>query len=180
MKIMLRCVGLTCVLAVFLFFVKANAEEMKRPDVPDNIKAPTGEKIVLQVRATGSQVYGCQAGADGKPVWTLKRPEADLFDEQGKMIGHHGAGPSWKHNDGSEVTGKVAARADAPSADSIPWLLLNATGHSGNGVLSRVTTIQRIHTKGGQPPPAEDCNSSHANSEAKINYSADYYFYAPE
>jgi hypothetical protein len=155
----------------------SNMAETKWPEVPDSIKAPAGEKIVLQVHATGVQVYGCQAGPDGKLVWTLKRPEADLFDQQGNKIGQHGAGPSWKHNDGSEVIGKVSARADSPSG-SIPWLLLNAANHSGNGVLSHVTTIQRIHTEGGQPPKAEDCNTPQTNSEAKIKYSADYYFYA--
>lgn len=152
--------------------------EIKQPEVPESIKAPAGEKIVLHARATGVQVYGCQAGADGKLGWTLKRPEAELFDQEGTKIGQHGAGPSWKHNDGSEVIGKLAARADSPSG-SIPWLLLNAASHSGSGVLSRVTTIQRIHTEGGQPPKAEDCNNAQTNSEARIKYSADYYFYAP-
>jgi hypothetical protein len=156
-----------------------NLGDINRPEVPDTLKAPAGEKVVLQAHATGVQIYGCQAGADGKLAWTLKRPEADLFDPQGKKIGQHGAGPSWKHNDGSEVIGKMAAKADAPSAGSIPWLLVNVTNHSGSGVLSRVTTIQRIHTQGGQPPSAADCDSTHANSEVKIKYSADYYFYAP-
>lgn len=174
---MLRQICMSCVLGFFLSVT--NVGEIKRPEVPDNIKAPAGEKVVLQTHATGVQIYGCQAGADGKPVWTLKRPEAELFDQEGKATGHHGAGPSWKHNDGSEVIGKMAAKADSPSPDSIPWLLVNVTNHSGQGVLSRVTTIQRIHTQGGQPPSAADCNSSTANSEVKIKYSADYYFYSP-
>lgn len=151
--------------------------QAKRPETPDSIKAPSGEKIVLQVHAIGFQVYACQASADGKLAWTLKRPEAELFDQQGSKIGQHGAGPSWKHSDGSEVVGKVEARADSPSG-SIPWLLLQATTHSGNGLLTHVTSIQRIHTEGGQPPSAAEC--SQANSEARIKYSADYYFYAPD
>ena|SRR5258708_6592328 len=170
-----------CVTLVFgVLLSGASMREIKRPEVPDNLKATAGEEVVLQTHATGVQVYGCQAGADGKTVWTLKRPEAELFDAHGKKIGQHGAGPSWKHNDGSEVTGKMAAKADAPSADSIPWLLVNVINRSGSGVLSRVTTIQRIHTQGGQSPSAADCNGSSANSEVKIKYSADYYFYAPK
>ena len=153
--------------------------EIKQPEVPDNIKAPAGERTILLARAIGFQVYGCQAGPDGKPAWTLKRPEADLFDQQGNKIGQHGAGPSWKHNDGSEVLGKVMARADSPSG-SIPWLLLNAAGHSGSGLLARVTSIQRVHTEGGQSPKAEECSKASANSEVRVKYSADYYFYAPE
>ena len=71
------------------------------------------------------------------------------------------------------------ARVDSPDSDSIPWLLVTATGHSGEGVFSRVTSIQRIHTKGGLPPPAADCNGSKQNLEVKSSYTADYYFYAP-
>ncbi len=132
----------------------------------------------MQAHASGSQIYVCQSGAEGKFAWTLKAPEAELHDQRGATIGRHYAGPTWKDNDGSEVTGKAVAR-DSPDPDSIPWLLVTVTGHAGNGVLSRVTTIQRIHTKGGQPPAAADCNISKQNAEVKIPYTADYYFYAP-
>ena len=147
--------------------------------MPDKIKAPAGEEVVLQARATGSQIYVCQPGTDGKFAWTLKAPDAELHDQQGATIGRHFAGPTWKDNDGSEVKGKAVARVDSPEPDSIPWLLVSVTGHSGDGVLSRVTSIQRIHTKGGQPPPVANCNTSKQNVEVKSSYSADYYFFAP-
>ena len=158
---------------------RASGQGGARPDVPDKIKAPAAEEVVLLVHATGAQIYTCQTGTDGKPAWTLKAPEAELHDQQGRIVGRHYAGPTWKANDGSEVTGKAAARVDSPDPDSIPWLLVSVTGHSGEGVLSRVTTIQRIHTKGGQPLPAAECNAAKQNVEAKSAYSADYYFYAP-
>jgi uncharacterized protein DUF3455 len=63
--------------------------------------------------------------------------------------------------------------------DSIPWLLVSVTGHSGEGVLGRVTSIQRVQTRGGLPPPAAECNPAKQNAEAKSAYTADYYFYAP-
>jgi hypothetical protein len=157
----------------------ATAQGKSQPDVPDKIKAPAGEQIVLKAHASGSQIYVCQPAADGKFAWTLKAPEAELRDDQGKTIAHHSAGPSWKHNDGSEVTGKAVARADAPAPDAIPWLLINVVSHSGSGVLSAVTTIQRINTKGGQPPQAAECGAAKQNAEVKIPYTADYYFYAP-
>ncbi len=94
------------------------------------------------------------------------------------MIGRHYTGPTWKPKDGSEVTGKAAARADAPEAGSVPWLLVTATGHSGSGVLSAVTIIQRIHTKGGIAPTAE-CIAASDGYEERSSYSADYYYYAP-
>ena len=157
----------------------ASGQGVSRPDVPDKIEAPAGEEVILQVHASGSQIYVCQSGTDGKLAWTLKAPEAELHDQQGAIIGRHSAGPTWKDNDGSEVTGKAVARVDSPDSASIPWLLVTSTGHSGDGVLSRVTSIQRIHTKGGLPPPAADCTTSKQNLEAKSSYTADYYFYAP-
>jgi hypothetical protein len=73
----------------------------------------------------------------------------------------------------------AAASVDSPDPNSIPWLLVVATGHSGQGVLTRVTNIQRINTKGGMPPSAADCDTEKRNVEAKSEYTADYYFYAP-
>jgi hypothetical protein len=156
----------------------AHAQKESQPDVPAAIQAPPGEQVVLLAHASGSQIYTCQAGADTKFAWTLKAPDAELKDEQGKVIGSHFTGPTWKLTDGSEVTGKAAAHVDSPDAGSIPWLLVKAIGHSGAGLLANVTTIQRIHTQGGKPP-ADGCDASHNNAETKSSYTADYYFYSP-
>lgn len=157
----------------------AQAQSTPRPEVPDAIKAPAGEQVVLVARAAGSQIYTCGKGDDGKPQWTLKGPEAQLRDTKGALIGHHAAGPSWKHVDGSSVTGKMLAKASSPDAGSIPWLLLTAVSHDGKGVLDHVTSIQRVHTKGGQPPPPEKCDPSKPGAETWIPYTADYYFFSP-
>src|SRR5580700_9960847 len=148
------------------------------PDVPDAIQAPAGEEVVLLAHATGSQIYTCQAAADGKFSWTLKGPDAELKDRKDKVIGQHFAGPTWKLKDGSEVTGKAAAHVDAidPST-SVPWLLVKVVTHAGNGLLTNVTDIQRVHTHGGQPP-ADGCDAGHKGDETKSSYTADYYFYA--
>jgi hypothetical protein len=156
----------------------ASAQKEIPPDVPDAIRQPAGEELLLVAHATGSQIYTCQAGADGKFAWTLKAPEAELKDGNGKVIGSHFAGPAWKMNDGSQVTGKATAHVDSPESDSIPWLLVNVVNHSGDGVLTKVTTIQRVHTHGGKAP-AEGCDGTHPNAETKRSYTADYYFYAP-
>jgi hypothetical protein len=147
------------------------------PDVPDAIQVPAGLEVAVYAHASGSQIYTCQA-ADGKFSWTLKAPDAELRDRQDKVIGQHSAGPSWKLKDGSEVTGKAAAHVDSLDADSIPWLLVNVVSHAGKGLLSDVTTIQRVHTHGGKAP-AEGCDAAHVNAESKSSYTADYYFYAP-
>ena len=148
------------------------------PDVPDAIQAPAGEEVVLYAHASGSQIYTCQSAPDGKFSWTLKAPEAELRDRKDKIIGQHSAGPAWKLKDGSEVTGKAAAKVDSLDPDSIPWLLVKVVSRAGSGSLANVTSIQRVHTHGGQPP-ADGCDASHRDAETKSSYSADYYFYAP-
>lgn len=172
--------AITCLITlVSLFGVgHADAQKVPSPSVPDVIRSHPGEEVVLLAHASGSQIYSCRAGSDGKFAWTLKAPDAELKDETGKIIGSHFAGPAWKLNDGSEVTGKVAAHLDSDQPDSIPWLLVDVVNHSGDGLLTQVTTIQRVHTKGGKPPAA-GCDESHHDAETRSNYTADYYFYAP-
>ena len=149
------------------------------PKVPDAIQVPQGETLVLVGHASGSQIYTCSEAADGKWQWTLKAPDAELRDDKGTVVIHHFAGPTWQHSDGSEVTGKAVGRTASPDADAIPWLLLSAVSHEGSGVLAHVTSIQRINTHGGQPPPAAECAAAKRGAEARVAYTADYYFYAP-
>jgi hypothetical protein len=176
--------GLGIILSTLAANAKANQQKdapakESAPDVPDAIAVPAGLEPVLFVRAKGSQVYTCQAGADGKFSWTLKGPEAELKDRKDKVIGQHSAGPTWKLKDGSEVTGKAVGRVDSLDADSIPWLLVNVESHAGkSGLLTNVTTIQRVHTHGGKPGN-DACDESHKGAETKSDYTADYYFYAP-
>jgi hypothetical protein len=171
----LRILELGCLLGLA---APTQAQLAARPEVPDAIKAPAASQVVLMARAAGSQIYVCGPAADGKPQWTLKAPEAQLRDAQGALIGHHSAGPSWKHIDGSAVTGKALAKAASPDPNSIPWLLVAVVSHDGKGALERVTSIQRVHTMGGQPPPAAKCDASQQNIETWIPYTADYYFFA--
>ncbi len=147
-------------------------------EAPRELQAPAGERMVLQVHAKGDQIYTCNA--DGaKFAWTLKGPDAQLYDAHGKPFGKHFAGPSWKANDGSQITGKAAANAPSPDASSIPWLLVTVVSHSGEGVLARVTSVQRLNTKGGKAPTS-GCDSAHAGREVRAHYTADYVFFAPQ
>jgi hypothetical protein len=146
--------------------------------VPQQLQPPANEHLLLQVHAKGDQVYTCKNDA-AQFTWTLKAPDAQLFDKDDKPFGKHFAGPSWEAADGSRVTGKAAANAPSPDANSIPWLLVNIVNHDGTGVLSRAATIQRINTKGGQAP-ASGCDASHVGQDLRVPYSADYLFFAPK
>jgi hypothetical protein len=157
--------------AGFLFAFSVNAQQ-----VPKELQPPANEELLLQVHARGDQIYICK-GDGAQFGWMLKAPEAQLVDKTGKPFGNHFAGPSWEANDGSSVTGKAVANAPSPEADSIPWLLVAVASHSGEGVLTRVTSIQRINTKGGKAP-ASGCDAAHAGQEMRAPYSADYVFFA--
>ena len=138
--------------------------------LPGAIAAP-GETIVLSVHAEGAQVYECKAGADGKLAFAFREPIATLLVD-GKTVGRHYAGPNWEHSDGSAVTAKVIGNAPGAAADDIPWLKLEVTSSRGSGVLSGVTTVQRINTKGGKVEGTCEV----AGTFRSAPYSADYVF----
>lgn len=161
-------------LAVILLGAAAWARQ-----VPAALQVPTNEQLVEQVHAKGDQIYSCKV--DGAQAgWTLKAPDAQLFDRNGKAFGKHFAGPSWEANDGSRVVGKAAANVASPDAESIPWLLVKVVSHAGEGVLAPVTSIQRINTKGGKAPTSGCDAAGHAGQEVRVAYSADYLFFAPK
>jgi len=138
--------------------------------LPDAIAAP-GETVALTVHAEGAQVYECKAGADGKLAWAFREPIATLFVD-GETIGRHYAGPNWEHGDGSAVVGKASGNAPGATADDIPWLKLQVVSSRGSGVLTGVTTVQRINTKGGKFESACD----KAGGFKSAPYAADYVF----
>jgi len=138
--------------------------------VPDAIAAP-GETVVATIHAEGAQVYECKADAGGKLVWQFREPIAALL-VAGKTVGRHYAGPNWEHSDGSAVIGKVVARAPGDTPKDIPWLKLEVTERRGNGMLSGVTTVQRMNTQGGSAEGA--CGQ--AGACMSVPYAAKYVF----
>jgi Protein of unknown function (DUF3455) len=127
--------------------------------------------VVLYPPRRGAQVYECKAGADGKLAWAFREPIATLLAD-GKTVGRHYAGPNWEYSDGSAVVGKAAGNAPGATANDIPWLKLEAASRRGSGILTPVTTVQRINTQGGKLEGACD----KAGSYRSVPYSADYVF----
>lgn len=145
-------------------------------DVPAALDPGPGEKLLMTVAARGVQVYECRVrgtDASAEPEWVFVAPEAELLDLQGRVIGRHGAGPYWEAMDGSRITGTVKARADAPEAGAIPWLLLAARPSGPQGRFSRVSSVQRIHTLGGVAPTG-GCHRGTTGTPARVAYAADY------
>ncbi len=130
---------------------------------------------VLELRGEGVQIYACGsvAPAPGGFAWRLKAPDASLRDASGAEVGRHFAGPSWRARDGSTVVGELLVSSPAPDADAIPWLLLRARSHAGQGAFAAVGFIARTHTRGGLAP-ATGCDRAHLGAEARVPYRATY------
>ncbi|HEX4403827.1 MAG TPA: DUF3455 domain-containing protein [Polyangia bacterium] len=164
------------VLALVLSKAAASAPP---PPVPAAIRVPEGAKLAHRFHAKGAQVYACAAPAPGGTAtfaWTLKRPDATLFDAAGAKVGTHGAGPTWTAIDGSAVVGQKVAQVDAPVPAAVPWLLLRATSTTGHGLFSAVTFVQRIDTTNGNAP-VKGCAAKTVGTETRVDYSADYLFF---
>jgi hypothetical protein len=111
------------------------------------IAPPAGLRIIGAFGVvSGTQTYTC---AKNTVVGTASKPEAQLAGQRGRI--HHFAGPTWQSvRDGSLVT--ATKKAESPVAGSIPELLLEVNSHSGTGLLSKATNIQRLRTSGGAAP----------------------------
>jgi hypothetical protein len=147
--------------------------------VPVELMPPEGHVMLFKAMAEGAQIYVCKAKADDpdRLEWVLKAPDADLFDERGRRIGRHFAGPTWESlEDGSTVIGTLIEKTPVPKAGDIPWLLLKRKAGAGKGLFSKVTYIQRVDTEGGIAP-AGGCNKARQGQEVRVKYKATYVFY---
>ena len=151
------------------------ALKLKAPSVPANLVVPDGNRLAFRLNAVGVQIYACQANTAGVLGWAFQAPEADLFNARGRFAGKHYKGPTWEGLDGSTVVGSKLA-ASPVDATAIPWLLLQATSHTGDGRMSEVTFIQRLNTVGGLAP-STGCDDAHVGVMARVDYTAVYYFY---
>jgi hypothetical protein len=148
--------------------------------VPAVLQAPASATLALETNAVGVQIYTCSAAkvAGGPPAWTLKAPDAILYDAAGAKLGTHYAGPTWEALDGSKVAGKMKASA-SPSPDAIAWLLLDVTSAQGSGVFGSITAIQRLATEAGKAPP-DGCAAESLGREVRVPYKAVYRFYTAQ
>jgi hypothetical protein len=155
--------------AMILLTTQATAQ------APPAIEGRDG-KVIVTLHAEGAQIYQCKSDSGKKPevgalTWQFREPIATLVLD-GKSVGRHYAGPNWDHFDGSEVKGKMTASSPGATPHDIPWLKLEIVDHRGSGILSNVTAVWRINTKGGVAQGA--CET--AGEFLSVPYSADYVF----
>lgn len=145
-------------------------------NVPAALAPAADQDLAFVLRASGTQNYTCNGTA-----WVFVAPDALLYpvhscEADDDPLVHHYAGPTWEWlDDGSTV---VAAKAAGATVDTtaIPWLLLNAVSHAGDGRMTDITSIQRLETVGGLAP-SSGCDAAHAGATANVPYTAKYFFY---
>lgn len=133
------------------------------------------EPRAIEAFGRGAQIYSCNA-ANGGYAWVFKAPDATLSDTHGHVIGKHFAGPSWQAEDGSVVVGEPISVSVSPDAGAVPWIVMRAKSHTGQGEMASVQYIVRTGTKGGVAPTT-GCDASHAGTETRVPYSAIYLFF---
>ena len=167
-------IGIAAAVAGLSLLQVAQAGPQLPPDVPGTINPDQAvNKVFLIAHATGVQIYTCNGS-----VWSSAVPRANLYDDNGKLIIHHFAGPSWQAKDGSTAVG-TPLKAVTPDTSAIPWVLLSTTttpGPDGDRLVD-TTFIQRLDTIGGHTPLAADCNPATAGTVVEVPYTAEYVFW---
>lgn len=145
-----RTMTTACLFAPYLslaIIVSGGASRANAADLPDHIEIKEAV-TVASVHAEGVQIYECKMGKDNTMSWQFREPLATLLRD-GATVGRHFVGPSWEFSDGSSIKAKVVDQAPGATQNDIAVLRLEVVEHRGDGVLSKVTAVQRLDTKGG-------------------------------
>jgi hypothetical protein len=122
----------------------------------------------VNLHATGFQNYTCV-----NTTWTLKAPDARLFDDSNRLQATHFAGPTWQCVDGSAIVGQ-AINSTVHGSTNVAWLLLRSISNTGTGAFSNVRYVVRYNTNGGVAPSSACTNGD----QLGVAYTADYLFFS--
>jgi hypothetical protein len=147
------------------------------PGLGPAIRAPADEEPAFMLTATGAQVYECRqaTAVAGTYSWYPGDPDATLYEGSRRMGLHKGANLWESAGDRSSVSGTVRA-SQTYGAGNLPWTLYRGQAAEVNGLFAGVTSIQRVNTSGGAAPTT-GCDASHDGAQARVNFSAQYFFY---
>ncbi|HEX5634061.1 MAG TPA: DUF3455 domain-containing protein [Gemmatimonadales bacterium] len=141
--------------------------------VSARLQPSPAEEPAFMLSASGVHIFECRAFADGY-AWAFTAPDATLY-EGGRSVGTLSSVNLFESSsDRSSVSGVV--RAVQPNGGNLPLALLRAIPTSEAGLFAGVTSVQRVNTAGGVAP-AGGCGEDNAGAEARVGFTADYYFY---
>jgi hypothetical protein len=141
------------------------------------LRVSLDEEPAFKLSGNGVHVYECRLGVTDPAsyVWSFVAPDATLYE--GARSAARLASPNLLEStdDRSSVSGVVRSSQSA-GANNLPWTVMRARPVGDSGLFAGVTSIQRVNTSGGIAP-AGGCNADNVGSEARVSFSADYYFY---
>jgi hypothetical protein len=146
--------------------------------LPAAVQVPAGHRVVLETVGAGDIAYECRdkANAAGQYEWVFAGPNAALMDRQGRSIGRYFGPPAtWAASDGSAITGTQLAVSPAGDGN-IALQLVKANPATGPGVMSGISHIQRVATRGGVAPSSV-CDAQAKGKRETVKYQADYIFW---
>jgi hypothetical protein len=169
------------VLLVSMTAAVASANAQPNEDqkgLPALIQVAAGNTLVLETSAEGKITYECSKEKDPLTTykWVMAGPSAVLKNKDGKKVGEYSGPPArWASEDGSFVTGSQVA-ISRNGDKNIPFQLVKADVSGGLGVMTTVSYVQRVNTKGGVAP-SKKCSADNAGEKAEVDYKADYKFW---
>jgi hypothetical protein len=115
------------------------SQALAAPATPSAIAVASGQRVLLKASATGVQIYTCKPteSAPDAYEWTLKAPEADLFDDKGQKIGKHYGGPTWESTDGEQSHRKAPEQSGRARRDGHPLVASRREVDRGYGSLQQ-------------------------------------------
>lgn len=174
-KTSLLLLGSVALVAQPAVFAQTDSEQKGLPAL---IQVAAGNTLVLETNASGTIEYQCSKEKDPLTTykWIITGPTATLTNKEGEKIGDYTGPPArWAHEDGSFVTGSQVA-VSPNGSKNIPMQLVKADVAGGQGVLTTVSYVQRVNTKGGIAPSGK-CSESNEGEKVEVNYKADYKFW---
>ena len=140
------------------------------------IRASAAEEPAFMLNADGVHIYQCRmVSADGRWGWVFTAPDATLYEGSRSVATQKSPNLFESLSDRSSVAGVVRGTQFA-GGGNLPWAMLNAQPIGTAGLFTGVTSIQRVNTAGGVAP-AGGCGPDNDGAEARVGFSADYYFY---
>jgi hypothetical protein len=142
-----------------------------------NLRAAADEEPAFMLTARGAHIYECKARVNEPDAfgWFFVAPDATLYDAGAEAAVHRSANHWESSSDRSSVSGVLLA-TQASGPNNLPWAKMRALPAADTGRFAGVTSIQRVNTAGGAAP-ASGCDAGHVGAAARVDYSADYYFY---
>ena len=162
--------------ALVLGAPSARAKTPMLPNLPAAVEPSDLKPYLRGFRGRGPRKFHVSESTR-KPVpgaGFRRRQEAELLNGRGARLGKHYAGQPGKGWSG-KVVGAVKASANAPAANAISWLLLDVKSREGSGAFTEAKGILRVSTTGGVARAA-GCDEAHERTEARVDYTATYYF----